>query len=444
MSTIKLKRRATGGASGAPSTLATTEPAYNEVDDILYLGFGDNGSGIATSIKSLAGAGAFVALSTDQTINGTKTFGATPIVGTVALSDNSTKAASSAFVKGQNYLTGNQSISLSGDASGTGTTAITVTLADVGTSGTYTKVTTDAKGRVTSGTTLAASDIPTLSASKISDFDTQVRLSRLDQMAAPTVDVSLNSRKITNLLDPTSDQDAATKNYVDSVAQGLDVKASVRVATTANITLSGTQTIDGVAVQVGDRVLVKNQSTQNQNGIYVVSASTWSRSADADEYEELVSAFVFVEVGTTNADTGFVCTSDSGGTLGSTAITWSQFSGAGTFAAGTGLTLNGNTFNVNGTSNRISVTSTSVDIASTYVGQSSITTVGTVQTGTWQATSVKSNYGGTGLTSYSAGDLLYYSGGTALSKLGIGASGTMLSSNGTAPVWTDTIDGGTY
>lgn len=444
MSTIKLKRRATGGASGAPSTLATTEPAYSEVDDILYLGFGDNGSGIATSIKSVAGAGAFVSLSTDQTINGTKTFGTTPVVGTVALSDNTTKAASSAFVKGQNYLTENQSISLSGDASGTGTTAIAVTLSNVGTSGTYTKVTTDAKGRVSSGTTLAASDIPTLSASKISDFDTQVRLSRLDQMAAPTVDVSLNSRKITNLLDPTSGQDAATKNYVDGVAQGLDVKESVRVATTANITLSGTQTIDGVAVQVGDRVLVKNQSTQSENGIYVVSASTWSRTADADEYDQLVSAFVFVEVGSTNADDGYVCTSDSGGTLGSTAITWSQFSGAGQFQAGTGITLDGNTFNVNGTANRISVTSTAVDIAATYIGQSSISTLGTVSTGTWQATTVKSNYGGTGLTSYTAGDLMYYTSGTSLSKLGIGASGTMLSSNGTAPVWTDTIDGGTY
>lgn len=444
MATIKLKRRATGGASGAPSTLATTEPAYSEVDDILYLGFGDNGSGVATSIKSIAGAGAFVALSTDQTINGTKTFGTTPIVGTLTLSDNSTKAASTAFVKGQNYLTGNQSISLSGDASGTGTTAITVTLANVGTSGTYTKVTTDAKGRVTSGTTLAASDIPTLTAAKISDFDTQVRLSRLDQMAAPTSDVSFNSRKITNLLDPTSAQDAATKNYVDSVAQGLDVKASVRVATTANITLSGTQTIDGVAAQVGNRVLVKNQTTQSQNGIYIVASGAWTRSEDADQFSELVSAFVFVEEGSVNADTGFVCTVNSGGTLGSTAITWSQFSGAGTYQAGTGLTLDGNTFNVNGTTNRISVTSTAVDIASTYVGQTSLTTLGTVATGTWQATSIKSNYGGTGLTSYTAGDLLYYSSGTALSKLGIGASGLILSSNGTSPVWTDTIDGGTY
>lgn len=130
---------------------------------------------------------------------------------------------------------------------------------------------------------------------------------------------------------PSSSSHAANKAYVDTVAQGLDVKASVKAATTANITLSGTQTIDGVALSVDDRVLVKNQGTQADNGFYLVKSSTWQRTNDADAWDELIGAFVFVEQGTTLADTGWVCTVNAGGTLGSTAITFSQFSGVGSY-----------------------------------------------------------------------------------------------------------------
>lgn len=147
----------------------------------------------------------------------------------------------------------------------------------------------------------------------------------------------------------TNATDVATKAYVDSVAQGLDVKASVKVATTANITLSGTQTIDGVAVTVGDRVLVKNQTAQANNGIYVVASGSWTRATDADTYAELVGAFAFVEEGTSQKDTGWVCTNDAGGTLGTTNIEFAQFSGAGTYTAGTGLTLTGSAFAIDNT-----------------------------------------------------------------------------------------------
>ena len=331
------------------------------------------------------------------------------------------------------YLTGNQTISLSGDATGSGATAITVTLSDVGTAGTYTKVTTDSKGRVTSGTTLSASDIPTLTASKISDFDTQVRTSRLDQMAVPTASVAFNNQLITGLADPVSAQDAATKAYVDAVAQGIDAKASVRAATTADITLSGTQTIDGVAVTVGDRVLVKNQGTASQNGIYVVAASAWSRATDADTWNELISAFTFVEEGTVNADTGWVSTVNAGGTLGVTSVAFTQFSSAGSYLAGDGLTLSGNTFNVGGTANRITVTADAVDIASTYVGQSSITTLGTISTGVWNGTAVAVTHGGLGLTSALTG--LVKGNGTAYSAAVAGTD--YLDPN-------STIDGGTF
>jgi hypothetical protein len=187
----------------------------------------------------------------------------------------------------------------------------------------------------------------TQAASTISDFDTQVRTSRLDQMAAPTADVSLNARKITNLAEPTAAQDAATKAYVDATSQGLDVKASVRAATTANTTLSGTQTVDGVALVASDRVLVKNQTTAANNGIYVVAAGAWSRAADADTSAKVTPGlFVFVEQGTANADSGWVLTTDAPITLGTTALAFAQFSGAGQIDAGAGLTKTGNTLNV--------------------------------------------------------------------------------------------------
>lgn len=199
--------------------------------------------------------------------------------------------------------------------------------------------------------TLIASDIPTLTASKISDFDTQVRTSRLDQMAVPTASVNLNSQNIINLATPVNGTDAANKNYVDSVSQGLDPKNSVRVATTANLNLSlPGGTIDSVALSAGDRVLVKDQSTASQNGIYVWNGSStpMTRAVDADSTTKLNGgAFVFVEEGNTQATTGWVLQSPGAGyVLGTTSLTWSQFSGAGQITAGTGLTKSGNTISL--------------------------------------------------------------------------------------------------
>ena len=192
--------------------------------------------------------------------------------------------------------------------------------------------------------------------------------------------IAMGTSKITGLGDPTAAQDAATKNYVDNTVQGLDAKASCRVGTTANITLSGTQTIDGVAVIAGDRVLVKDQTTTANNGIYVAAASTWARSTDADTWDELVHAYTFVESGTVNANNGFVCTIAPGGTLGSTSVTWVQFSGAGQITAGAGLTKTGNTLNVGtASSSRIVVNSDDIDLATTAV------TAGTYQSMTVDA-----------------------------------------------------------
>ena len=154
---------------------------------------------------------------------------------------------------------------------------------------------------------------------------------------------------VTVTQDPVSALQLATKQYVDSVAQGLDPKASCVAATTVNITLSGTQTVDGVALIAGDRCLVKNQTASADNGIYVVAASAWTRSTDMDTWAEVPGAFTFIEQGTTWADTGWVCTSNAGGTLGTTPITWVQFAGVGSYTAGTGLTLTGTQFSITNT-----------------------------------------------------------------------------------------------
>jgi hypothetical protein len=152
---------------------------------------------------------------------------------------------------------------------------------------------------------------------------------------------------------PTSATDIANKGYVDSVAQGLDVKASCVYSTTNNITLSGLAVQAGgdwvATLTAGDRILVKNQTLSQFNGIYVAASGTWARSSDMNTWAEVPSAFTFIESGTTLADTGWVCTSNQGGTIDVTPITWSQFSGAGSYLAGTGLTLTGNTFSLTNT-----------------------------------------------------------------------------------------------
>lgn len=198
---------------------------------------------------------------------------------------------------------------------------------------------------------------------------------RLDQVAAPTASVNLNSQRLISVLDPTAAQDAATKNYVDNTVQGLDAKASVHAATVgSNITLAGSapNTLDGVTLAANDRVLVKDQTTTNQNGIYVVTTlgtganGTWTRATDMDTWAEVPSSYTWVEQGTVNGDTGWVCTADVGGTLGTTAIPWTQFSSAGAAIAGNGLTKTGNTIDV-GPGTGITVAADTVSVDSTII-----------------------------------------------------------------------------
>jgi hypothetical protein len=216
---------------------------------------------------------------------------------------------------------------------------------------------------------------------------------------------------------PTADADVANKAYVDSIAQGLDIKASCLYTTTNNITLSGLSTQAGgdwpSALTAGDRILVKNQTAQAQNGIYAASASGWTRTADMNTWAEVPGAFTFIEDGATLSSTGWVTTAGSTGTIGVTAMPWTQFSGAGTYTAGDGLQLISNAFSVklNGTS--LDASASGLRISTTWAGQTSITTLGTIGTGTWEATDVAVLHGGTGASDAP----------TARTNLGAAASG---------------------
>ena len=311
--TIRIKKRSASGSAGAPSSLSPSEIAFNENDLKLYYGFGDDGSTPPNASSII-------------TIGGSGAF----------------------FNKTD---TRNANIVLAGPTTGS--------------------------AAAPTFRSLVVADIPTLTASKVSDFDTQVRTNRLDQLASATSTVSG--------VTPTADAHFATKGYVDSVSEGLDVKQSCQVATTANITiataLNSGDSIDGVTLANGDRVLVKDQSTATQNGIYVVG-DTPVRADDLAAGADAAGAFTFVEQGSTNADIGFVCTSNKGSAVvGTNNLAFSTFSSSGNVTAGDGLDKNGNELSVDLKANGglvIESTELAVDLsASSITGTLAISDGGT-------------------------------------------------------------------
>jgi len=365
---LKIKSRQTGSA-GAPSSLARAEVAYDELGEIFYIGHG-SGTDASRSKNAIGGVGAFVDKGTAQTITGAKTMSSSSNAftgdGSALTSLNATQLTSGTVPVGRldNASTTQEGIVelATGAETNTGTsTTKAVTpdgLDDWTGSAQIVTVGTIANG-TWNATAIAAGKLPAL-----------------DGITAPANNLSLNSKRITSLATPNADTDAATKGYVDSKAQGLDVKESVRLATAADLpactyaqpdstsgdgatltaNANGALTIDSVAVALNDRILVQHQGsgteTHAHNGIYTVTtlgtgSAAWvlTRATDFDENDEITSAaFVFVEAGSTNADSGFVCTTDGDITFSSdtfSGVGWTQFSGSGSITAGDGIAQSG-------------------------------------------------------------------------------------------------------
>jgi hypothetical protein len=486
-SNLKIKRSET---SGNPAVLGQGELAYSSLTDNgsnggdrLYIGTGTETAGNAVNHVVIGGkyfTDAITAATNNNTVStivkrdGSGNFSAGTI--TATLTGNATTATT---------LENARTIAISGPVTGTATSfngssniTISVTALDVSHANVTGTLAVDHGGTgVTTSTgtgSVVLSASPTLTGTPI----------------APTAAAGTNTTQLATT--------AFVTSAVDAARSGLDVKASVKAATTANITLSGTQTIDDIALVATDRVLVKNQTTASENGIYVVASGSWTRSTDADTNAEVTSGmFTFVEQGTANADSGWVLTTDGAIVVGTTDLTFVQFSGAGQIIAGAGLTKTGNTLDVGagtgitvnaddvaltgqalafhnlatnglvtrtssgvvaartltGVTNRTTVTNgngvsgnPTVDIASTYVGQTSITTLGTITTGTWNATTIDVNKGGTGLTTATSRGILYGNGTDAMAVTAASTiDGSFLRGDSSGnPYWSNSIDGGTY
>lgn len=434
---IKIKHKYSG-AAGAPGTLARSELAFNEVSSptggILYIGTGGETGGDADTKLAIGGPGAYTDLGSAQTVTNKDLTSTTNSFTAASL----TQAGVVELATGPETNTGTDA-----------TRAVTPDGLDDWTgSGQVTTVGTISSG-TWSGTALVAAKVP-----------------KLNAITVPDGDMNFNGRVLTNLDEPSSDSDAATKGYVDGKAQGLDVKGSVRLATTADLpactyaqpvatsgvgatltaNANGALTIDSVAVAINDRILVQHQgvATENHahNGIFRVStlgsgSAAWvlTRATDFDENDEISpAAFVFVEEGTVNAKSGFVVKTT--GTISFSSSTfsgvgWTQFSGAGSLTAGNGIAQSGTTLSADLKANGglvIESSKIAVDL-----GASSVTgTLGVAD-------------GGTGATSLTAGTVLLGNAANAITQLGKQAAGKILTSEGTAggdgAVWSNTLSG---
>ena len=338
----------------------------------------------------------------------------TAIANLVATSGLLRKTAANTWSLDTNtYITGNQTISLSGDVTGSGSTAITTTLAasgvaagSYGSSSAVATFNVDSKGRITSAAnTSIAIDASAVTSgtfvnARISQSSVTQHQAALTIAESQITDGAILARIAGNesisgnwqfntalvVATPTASNHATTKGYVDSLAQGLATKPAVRVATTGNLvatynngtagvgaTLTGTgslPTIDGIALDVGNGVLVRAQTNPAQNGRYNVTALSpnWilTRCGLCDEASEIPGAFVFVNEGSLYAATGWVQTVANASTfvVGTDAITVTQFSAAGAYTAGSGLILSGNSFNVvTASTARIVVNADNIDLA---------------------------------------------------------------------------------
>ena len=491
-----LPKGTTSDRGGSPTT---GQIRYNTTTNLFegYLSSGWSSFAVAAAVNS------FSAGSTGLTPN-TPTTGAIVLAGTLVVSNGGTGATTlTGYVKGNaaSAFTANATIPTT-DLSGTITNAqlanssvtyngVTVALGALGT------ITATATNALTIGTGLSGtsyngstavtiaidSTVATLTGSQTltnksmsgsSNTFTNIPNSALtnSSITLGTTNIALGGTSLTPAgltsvtvtQDPVAALDLATKQYVDSIAQGLDAKASCVYGTTADITLSGLATQAGgdwaSSLTASDRILVKNQTSSQFNGIYLANASTWTRALDMNTWAEVPSSFVFIETGTTLADTGWVTTANAGGTIDVTAMPWVQFSGAGTYSAGTGLTLTGTQFSITNTA----VTATSYGSATqvgtftvnaqgqlTLAGNTTVTpAVGSITgLGTGVATALGVAVGTAGAFVVNGGALGTPSSGTLSSCTGLplttGVTGTLpIANGGTNTTATPTAGGVTY
>lgn len=244
-----------------------------------------------------------------------------------------------------------------------------------------------------------------------------------NKLATPTTAVSFGNQLLNNVATPTSSTDAATKGYVDSAIEGLNPKAAVIAASTANISLSSApSSLDGVTLSASNRVLLKNQTTSSENGIYVFASTgaAFTRSPDMNTWAEVPAAYIWIEEGSTNADTAYICTSNPGGTLNTTAITWSLFSSAASISASAPITFSGNNISI-ALSTRIVLNGSNIDLQTGVVTPSTYSSV-TVDT-YGRVTSGSDISSTTGL-------LTKTTAGTFTSRTIIGTTGQIVVTNG--------------
>ena len=402
--TIRIKRRASGGAAGAPASLENAELAYNEVDDVLYYGKGSGGAGgTATSVEAVAGSGAYITLSGVQTITGNKTFSGLVIVPTPTAN---THAATKLYVDGaiSNVAT---SFTVAGDSgtnqtisSGTDTLTISggVGLSSVG-SGTDT-VTINLDNTAVTATTYG-------NASAVGTFTVDAQ-GRLSNAVSTTISITASqvSDRATNLvtgLTGTANEITVSNSGVGAVT--LSLPANVTVSN--DLTVSGDLTVQGNTVTLNTATL----TVEDKNVVLASVATPTDITADGAGITVL---------GATDKTLNWVDATDA----------WTSSEHFNLASA--------KSYYVNGTS---VLSGTTLGSGVIY---SSLTTLGTIVTGVWNGTAIASTSGGTGLTSYTTGDLVYSSSGNTLSKLGIGTAGQFLKVVSGVPSWSDTVDGGTF
>lgn len=481
---FRIKRRLLGGSGpGSPSGLLNAELAFNENDRLLYIGIGDDGTGVATNAIAINGAAATLP---SYTSNSLKVLRVNSGATGVEWSTPGTTGVNSVAVQMPDYysVSGTPITATSGNNTGVGT--INVSLLN------QSKNLILASPTSTTGTpsfrSLVASDIPTSSIP-------------LNSFANPTANLDFGGTfTLGNIPNPTTPLQVANKQYVDGLSQGLAIKNPVAAATTTNITLYNVQTVDGVVLSVGQRVLVKNQTNPVENGIYIVTSTGWVRASDADSVGELqAGSYVFVENGASNANSSFVLITSGTVTPGVTGQTWVVFATAGLIAAGNGLIKNGSILDIVGangivanadtveltgqalafhnlsstglvvrtgsatvsaitivgTTDQITVTNgtglsgnPTIALAATYKGQASIDTVGTITSGEWKSTTapIGVSYGGTGNTTFTSGGVLFGNGTSALSSTSRAVlDGSVLTQNATgSPFFTNVLDGGIF